>query len=397
MINTLRSRSILAITVTLLLSTFKTVKGYDISKKRIVLTGPLHAGTGNQIEGMVEQLTLVRAHSLEYVLPFMHAGAPASMTGENDTNKSDAHVHVPPEEVWDMKKIRARLSDTRLHTRLPAECDTDRGGWTDIEFLPTLPTVRGPRNAKLYVYPASNRNDSSSIIVRCHRQGLEARADFRNDIIEILSKVSPHQRALQENRAFICIRLGAFSTKPDMSLMPTFRAVQKYNQEARKWPLYDLGVVHLRYDEHRCKKTPPGIDARSHICVLLGNTREIVWPPVDTYCDGLTTMLAARGARWVYITKSPFVPEELWERLQATLRPGLHGVRLAASAAATYHREQLSWVEREIATEARLFVAEHSSWSRTIAYTRGTANTTVFAADMFEKAAARYRRPVRWA
>jgi hypothetical protein len=53
MINTLLSRSILAITVTLFLSTFKTVKGYDISKKRIVLTGPLHAGTGNQIEGMV--------------------------------------------------------------------------------------------------------------------------------------------------------------------------------------------------------------------------------------------------------------------------------------------------------------------------------------------------------
>lgn len=330
-------------------------------RMRIILTGVVPGGLGNQFETILEHLSVVKQHKLEYVFPHM-----ISRKGL---------VPIPPETVWNLDKLRKVVPT--LHWSAPSQCRKQTSQRLDLH-VSSKPNLTESNNFSMRVVKRSN----AVIHVEISRYGLQHVRDLREMIKKLA--VEAADKSINGSQLVVCMEVSPHVHEADWKISPYLQASNDIAAAARKWPLSRLGVVHLRYDEHRCGKGPPrGVDPNNHICVLAQKSRVVLWIPLDRYVQALQNIMTKHQVNWIYLTKSPYMPPAMWEKLKSSFEKNAV-LKVARTAALDYHGETLNYVEREIAFQCRLFLGEsHSTWSKAIMYSRNNSMTMVTSA-LFE-------------
>jgi N-glycosylase/DNA lyase len=112
---------------------------------------------------------------------------------------------------------------------------------------------------------------------------------------------------------------------------------------------------------------------------------DTLWVPHGVYADRAARELRRNGVQHVYMTRSKYMPEASWNNLGRRMRAERQ-LQVVDSASTHYEEEELNYVEREIATRSRYFIAEaRSTWSKTVVWSRNNSETFVQAIDLFEE------------
>jgi hypothetical protein len=340
-----------------------------LSRLPVIITGPLAGGVGNQIEVALQHLGLARKHRLDYYFPPMR-----TRTKLQPLNAGS---------VWDLTSLSGIVR--RIHTRIPAACDTAAGGKFDVRVLVDIKAP--PSNTSMTVQKRS-LTAKTGVVVNIGRRALDGVGNLREEIQHILLQRPAAALAEDAARTAICVHLGIHSARSDSSLAPFLRPNSRVQRIAKMWPLDTMGVMHLRHDESRegCGRGPPrGVDPLQHVCLLRNGVLDTLWVPHGVYADRAARELRRNGVQHVYMTRSKYMPEASWNNLGRRMRAERQ-LQVVDSASTHYEEEELNYVEREIATRSRYFIAEaRSTWSKTVVWSRNNSETFVQAIDLFEE------------
>jgi hypothetical protein len=339
------------------------LKTFNGRKPIVILMGETSGGTGNQIENIVEHISLVREHHFDgYVLPNM---------------KPRKGLPIPGGDVWDLKSLRRILP--RVYATIPKECNQSLGGKVDI-YYNILRDKPGYLNRTI----DSQSLASKTVTVSRGRETLGPPFDMRHEILELLSLRSENQKSRWKSRAAVCVRVGIHTVHPDWRLAPFLQLHEKYVSAARQWPLRKLGVVHLRWDEIWCSRDSEIQSKDGFICLrvsLPGKTH--VWIPVKKYARFIHDQMLNHSIENMYFARSPYLPNQTWSLLHDSLR-SFKTIKFAKHASEIYKGEDLNFIERQIAVASRLFIGESgSSWSFSVAKIRGKKGLTILSNDIF--------------
>lgn len=335
----------------------------------VVLSGPLPGGTGNQLEVAYEHINIVHKNGFEYhfpsIVPREHGGS------------------IPADVAWDLTDLRKRLP--KVHSELPAACDSKSGGTWDvrIEVNKEQQRVHDNSSQPKILKIAGYRNET--VVFRIPRYGLEDIRELRQNILDaVWTHSKPSLLLKYSKRSAICLWVEIHAAKPDVSFASSLRPSQRIQRLAMQWPLKTLGVVHFRFDEHACGAgPPPGVDASRHVCVLQVGVIATKWVPVSEYAQKVSQKLVANGVTMVYLTKSKYMPEDAWNNIENAFR-NAKMVKVAESAWGKFDAVTLNFLERELATRCRYFLAEaRSTWSQTIVVARPDNASTSKVIDLF--------------
>jgi hypothetical protein len=334
----------------------------DATRIPIILTGETRGGTGNQIENIVEHLSIVRHQNLDgYVLPGMR-----SREGEI----------VPFGQIWNLTLLRQVFPN--IYEKPPDECIEEAGGKIDVYY----DILRENPGDYLRVIDQDSLAEKTVIVTR-GREVLSPPFDLHAEIVDLLRMRSDEQQQLDKDRNVACVHVNIHAALPDWSIAPYLRLGRKYVRAASAWPLDELGFVHLRWDEIFCAEGSEKAIKEGLIClrVSLPGTKQ-VWISVEHYATIIESIMKKHSLTNLYVARSPYLPTAIWAHFQRTLS-AIENLILVPRATEFYEGENLNYVEREIATRSRLFIGESgSSWSRTINYARGPQNATVLSDDI---------------
>lgn len=318
-----------------------------------ILSGPLPGGIGNQLEVVFEHINVVHKYNFEYYFP--------PIIPRDNGNSISA------DQAWDLANLKMRL--TKVHTTIPAACDSNKGGMWDVRIEADL-MLRKQNYSSLAENLVGYRNETA--IFKIPRYGLEGIRNFRQSLLAVLShRNSSSSLRKPSKRDAVCVWLGIHSAQPDVSFAPLLRPSSRIQRLAMLWPLKSLGVIHLRYDEHVCSAgPPPGINPLHHVCVLKVGAKATKWVPIADYVQKVSRKLIDSGVTTIYMTRSRYIPEETWNNVRNAFRSSKL-VKVAESAWGKYDDVTLNFLERELATKCQYFLAEaRSTWSASIAIAR---------------------------
>lgn len=347
----------------------------------IIVGGDLAGGFGNQVEVMLQQVSLIAKHSgTEYLVPPLRKRVGGKL--------------VPPDEVWNFGSLGKLIK--KLHKDTPAVCDAQVGGKWDVVVMPPAQAVRTSykeskqpgilsstlaRNGTVYA-TLEYRYGMTSLSPGALRPFLERLLEYRS------SKSTPAMAERDAKRSAVCVYLGIHSHDVALEYAKFLQPSSKYSEISSTWPLQSMAVIHLRYDEMKggCGSGPPvGIDPAKHVCTFKETgVRETVWIPQTTYVAKLSNLFKSKRISVVYLTKSPYMTEQAWNALRQEFKkvPRLKVARNAGEDG--YTGEDLNYVERALATRCRLFIAEaRSTWSATVKAIRSNNEATVVAGKIF--------------
>jgi hypothetical protein len=328
-------------------------------------------GAGNQVEATLAELKLAQENNLEYVLPHLM----------KRTNYSEG---IPPEDVWDIQSLLKVVR--KIHTRVPPECSIKQGGKVDIFYMEGANPILLQRPSNIRFEPPPR----GTLIVQKKAFPQAIYRNLREDAIGRLVNTSSDPQAGLQKQSHICIMFsGRYSDRTkEREMAPYLRPSRALAAAVRRWPLMTLALVHLRYHEHSCKIRADSPEPARYVCIAgrSGESQAVLqkWVKVEHFVNTIERLLVKRNLSQVYVTRSMYMPNETWSALERTFGTKKKIV-MAQSAAAHYAGEWLNIVERQLATEANLFVAEkYSSWSDTVISTRNESRTDiVFVSDLF--------------
>ena len=313
-----------------------------------------YGGTGNQLYFLLEAVHLARA-----------------------TNST---LLLPPSPRVDRATLAAAV---RLAPRLPARCRNAfdhvirarRAGPPRAVFTARELAFACPRPAR-GVHPA-----------QCGRRALR-RAKVHHLLLPLSRAPSPAlRRALRAMSG--CVLLDGHSY--DRAGEPAQEALHSYlhylapvADVAEMAARYHLDVVvHLRYDEHECFRKRPHREGLVCVRVQLSTQEGVVrWVKPHVFVAAVAAEIRRRRLRSVYLAFSPHVPVPMAKTLERLFR---RSFSLVPPVRAN-DREMENLVERQLATNAKLFVGDFgSTWSGTVYYKRRTlSKETVWACRLLE-------------
>jgi hypothetical protein len=334
----------------------------DAKRIPIILTGETRGGTGNQIENIVEHLSIVRNQNLDgYVLPDMR-----SRDGE----------FVPFGQIWNLTLLQKVFPN--IYEKPPDDCIEEAGGKIDVDYDIAR---ENPGDYLRVIDPDSLA--AKTIVVTRGREVLSPPFDLHAEVMDLLRMRSEERKQLDKDRKVACVHVSIHAAVPDWSIAPYLRLGRKYVKAASAWPLDELGFVHVRWDEIFCAEGSEKAIEENLICLRtsIPGTKQ-AWMSVNRYATIIQSIMRKHSITKLYVARSPYLPTVIWSHFQKTLS-ALENLNLVPGAAEFYEGENINYVEREIATRSRLFIGESgSSWSRTISHARGPQKATVLSDDI---------------
>jgi hypothetical protein len=296
--------------------------------------------------------------------------------------RGNPNLRVRADSVWDFDALQDVLS-SRLFVELPDQCNSSMGGHVDVR-IDHRRGILAKRHSGIHVIPESLAE--KTIRVEIDRNGLSNVSDVREFIMDLLS----HRSVGVINnlsRTVICVDADYFTSKAAWKFAPYLVHVQSIVQAAKSWPLEILGVVHLRWDEHRCIPGPTQVEnPYAYVCVLrMRRSRSeaiVQWVSIAKYTSAIARVMRLNGVSEVYMAKSSYVPETTWDLIRIALGKG-ENLTLARRAEHDYKDDVLNYVERELARRCRYFIGDYgSSWSFSVVKMRESLPHT-FATYLF--------------
>lgn len=345
----------------------------------------VQGGVGNQIYNILEMLYVTRQVGGVMLMP---AVLPRADTGEGDGGDGDVR---PGSSVWDMEELSKGARGRRVHAHLPPACR----GRIDLLYTvlrrnnappdnDSVPSeVRWGACALLTVASHPSGTPDCDVLFE-HTQPFVRRQNLTTggdpsfiDEMRSLQRLSSAHKAPDEP---LCVwihghpydRGGVEGDEYLYSHMHFLSSVPRIRAAARRWPLANLALVHVRYDEELC-------DARSHgeghVCVRAhkdGKRKDpVYWAPLHQFVTAITEAARESGVGAVYLAASPYVPAKTVRAIRAGLAQNL---KVVLPASAVFDDEtDINFLERELAIEAKMFIGEFAStWSGTVHYKRRT-------------------------
>lgn len=345
----------------------------------------VQGGVGNQIYNILEVLYVTRQVKGIMLLP---AVLPRADTGEGDNGDNDVR---PGSSVWDMEELSKGARGQRVFAHLPASCR----GRIDIMYTVLRRNNRQPDvnsvpsevkwGACALLTAASKPSGSpdceslfehTKLLVR--RQNLTTGGD--DSFIEEMRSLSrlpfthkapdeplcvwihghPYDRGGVEGDEYLYAHMHFLST------VPRIRAA------AARWPLVNLALVHVRYDEELCDARSHG---ESHVCIRAhkdGKRKDpVYWAPLHQFVESISEAAKENGVGAIYLAVSPYVPAKTVKALREGFAKNL---KVVLPASAVFDDEtDINFLEREIAIQSTMFIGDFAStWSGTVHYKRRT-------------------------
>ena len=354
------------------------------SQGELILGYQITGGVGNQIINILEALYLVRQVGATFLLPPVLPRADI----ENATMVRSIR---PGTRVWDIEKLESGTRGRRVYSYLPPQCDDK----IDIVYLfvrqngmlPQHKTV--PRAVQEMVCsqflaggnttlacPDDMLKDTT-VLVRRQTKTQHGDRMFINELASLSSK--------QQGKA-VCVWISGHSyDRQDenvlYSQMHYLDASRRLAKIAPIWPLSNMAVIHIRYDEYRCDSKTPEFQRHigTKVCVSLnenGATKRsaVAWVPITAYVSVIGDKILKEGASSVYLAAAPYVPKETVTSLTKRFSDVLKVEQFVIEKHSfNLDLMDVNFLERELAIHCNIFVADfHSSWSSTIYFKRRT-------------------------
>lgn len=361
---------------------------------RIILGFSIHGGVGNQIYDILEALYLVRHAETNMLLPTVLPRT--DIEGEMPTSSIRTGS-----KLWDLRQLTEATNGRTIYPFLPSRCRGRihivyifiRRGGHEPDTLDVPQEVRKSACLLARVAPNSSNICPKQLFaktqVRVRRQNLTSGGD--ESFIKELRALRNTRLSGMSSNDQLCVwisghtydRAGAEGDEYLYSHMHFLSAHPRIIRIAKQWPLHNMAVLHIRYDEELCDV---GNDSweNSHICVRthkdgrLGN-QQVYWAPITEYVATISENILHAGASSLYIAASPYVPLRSVMLLHREFAK--HLIIQPMASRFLNDEADINFLERELAIQSLVFVADFgSTWSGTVYFKRRTlARTSLWA------------------
>lgn len=371
-------------------------------ERQVIMATGLHGGVGNQIYCFLEALTLARRAHLTILSP-----SAIARTFAPENRSAPAHATPTPfaylgGEYWD----NARISDIvpvvdalpvackkSLHIyyythRSPKEVPMKQGLISTRALMEICFHIGGYNGLESFQQCAARALRKTVFLSRSLPITADVDDSFVAELAALRRDVFPSGVKAPPAGAPVCVFVDGHSYNKrgtqareylysHMHFLHSSKRIRKITDALVKKhnvKYSDMLVMHLRYDEKECFNNRP-VDAASKVCIRTGmkpGTKDSVyWAGMEEVVASVAELMHKSKTHAFYLAASPYAPPDVVSKLMEKLQNVK--VKVVRSFGDMLPHDDLNFVERQLAVQAKVFIGDYAStWTGTVYYKRRT-------------------------